>query len=101
MTLAPPLKTRPKMDRWLRDRGLGATDLGKRWGLTPQGASRYLLPFGDPRRIVPNEDRLADALAWTAGEVVVADWYDPVLSGAPLPASIGDIPHVRAREDVQ
>lgn len=101
MTETPTLQPRPKMDRWLRDRGLGATDLGKRWGLTPQGASRYLLPFGHPQRIIPNEERLADALAWTRGEVVVADWYDPQLSGAPRPATVGDLTHVRSREDVQ
>lgn len=33
----------------------------------------------------------------TRGEVVAADWYPSHLSGAPLPASIGELP----REDVQ
>lgn len=101
MTDTPTLKLRPKLDRWLRDRGLGAPDLARRWGMTPQGASRYLLPFGDPRRVIPGEDRIADVFAWTGGEVVAADWYDPALSGAPRYASVGDISHVRAREDVQ
>lgn len=98
MTETPALKLRPKLDRWLRDRGLGATDLGNRWGITPQGASRYLLPFGDPKRVIPNEERMADAFSWTRGEVVAADWHDPALSGAPLPASIGDVTPVRSRE---
>lgn len=101
MTETPTLKLRPKLDRWLRDRGLNASDLGARWGITPQGASRYLLPFGDPKRVIPGEDRIADVLAWTRGDVVAADWYDPALSGAPLPASIGDVTNIRAREDVQ
>lgn len=101
MTVSPPLQLRPKLDRWLRDRGLGPAALGERWGITPQGASRYLLPFTHPQRIIPNEARMADALAWTRGEVVAADWYSPELSGVPLPASIGDISHVRCREDVQ
>jgi len=89
MTDPLPLKPRPKMDRWLRDRGLGASALGERWKITPQGASRYLLPFGHERRITPSEKQIADALAWTGGEVVAADWYPAELSGAPLPASIG------------
>lgn len=93
MTAFPAFKPRPKMDRWLRDRGLGASALGDRWGISPQGASRYLLPFGHHRRIVPNETQIADALAWTAGEVVAADWYPAELSGAPLPASIGPLSH--------
>lgn len=92
MTDQPTLKPRPKMDRWLRDRGLGATALGQRWGISPQGASRYLLPFGHKRRIVPTEDQIADAVSWSRGEVVAADWYPPELSGAPLPASIGVLP---------
>lgn len=101
MTETPTLQPRPKMDRWLRDRGLGATDLGKRWGLTPQGASRYLLPFGHPQRIIPNEERLADAVTWTRGEVVVADWYDPELSGAPRAASVGDLIAARPQGGAQ
>ena len=101
MTDQLTLQPRPKMDRWLRDRGQGATALGERWGITPQGASRYLLPFGHPQRITPSEERIADAFSWTRGEVVAADWYPAALSGALLPASIGDIPHIRAREDVQ
>ena len=80
MTDQPPLKLRPKLDRWLRDRGLSASALAQRWSLTPQGAARYLLPFSDPRRIIPSEERIADALAWTDGEVTVADWYAPELS---------------------
>lgn len=92
MTDPLSLKPRPKMDRWLRDRGLGASALGARWGITPQGASRYLLPFGNERRITPNEKQIADVLAWTAGEVGAADWYPAELAGGPLPASIGQLP---------
>ena len=91
MTEQPTFKPRPKMDRWLRDRGMGTRHLGERWGITPQGASRYLLAFGDRRRIVPDEDKIADALEWTRGEVVAADWYPAELSGAPLPASVGSL----------
>ncbi len=92
MTDQPTLKPRPKMDRWLRDRGLGAKALGQRWGISPQGASRYLLPFGNPRRIQPTEAQIADAFTWTRGDVVAADWFPAELSGAPLPASIGQLP---------
>lgn len=91
MTEQPLLRPRPKMDRWLRDRGLGTRHLGERWGITPQGASRYLLPFGDERRIVPGEDKIADVLEWTCGEVGAADWYPPELAGGPLPASVGNL----------
>ena len=80
MTTSPPLKLRPKMDRWLRDRGWGAAALGTRWSITPQGASKYLLPFSDPRRVVPSEERMADALEWTGGEITAADWFHPDLS---------------------
>lgn len=89
MTDQPLLRPRPKMDRWLRDHGLGTRHLSERWGISPQGASRYLLPFGDKRRIVPAEDKIADALEWTRGEVTAADWYPAQLSGAPVPASVG------------
>lgn len=91
MTPVPSLKPRPKLDRWLRDRGLGAGALGERWGITRQGASRYLLPFGHVSRIVPNERQIADCFDWTLGEVVAADWYPAQLSGAPLSATVGDI----------
>lgn len=88
-----PLQPRPKLHGWLTARGMGGTDLAKRWGMTPQGASRYLLPFGNQRRITPTEDQIADVLAWTAGEVAVSDWYPARLSRNPLPASVGHIPH--------
>lgn len=107
MADTPPLQPRPKMHGWLAARGLGATFLGERWGITPQGASRYLLPFDNARRIVPVEHLIADALALTAGEVGSQDWYPPELSArVPLPASIGaatvgQTDHVRTREDVQ
>lgn len=95
------------MHGWLAARGLGPTFLGDRWGITPQGASRYLLPFDNPRRIVPAEHLIADALALTDGEVGSQDWYPPELSARlPLVASIGEVPpghpeYVRDREDVQ
>lgn len=85
MDTAPPLKPRPKLYAWLRDRGLGIGDLGRRWNITPQGASRYLLPFSNASRAIPDEGRIADVLAWTAGEVGVADWYPAALSAAPAP----------------
>ena len=91
MTTTPPLKLRPKLHRWLSDRGLGARALGERWGITPQGASRYLLPFANPKRVIPSEAQIGDILDWTGCEVVAADWYPPQLSGAPLAASIGQI----------
>lgn len=82
------LKLRPDLDRWLRDRGLGVSALAERWRITPQGASRYLLPFEHPRRIVPTEAQMADVLDWTGGEVTAAHWYPPHLrpvvgAGAP------------------
>lgn len=92
---AQPLKPRPKLHGWLTARGMGGTDLAKRWGITPQGASRYLLPFGNARRITPTEEQIADVLTWTAGEVAVADWYPTSLSRSPLPASIGELPSAR------
>lgn len=91
----PELKPRPKLDRWLRDRGLGARALGERWGITPQGASRYLLPFGHQNRIVPNERQISDVFDWTRGEVVAADWFPAELSGAPVAASVGRVPEAR------
>lgn len=76
---------------------MGAVDLARRWQITPQAASRYLLPFEHRKRSKPNEERMADVLAWTGGEVTAADWFSPQLSGVPLPASIGHL----AREDSQ
>lgn len=82
MSPAPPLKPRPRLYAWLRDRGLGVADLGRRWQITPQGASRYLLPFSNPKRAIPDEERMADALAWTDGEIGVSGWYPAELSAA-------------------
>lgn len=94
MTDHPPLKLRPKLHRWLADRGLGARALGERWGITPQGASRYLLPFDHPKRIIPNETLIGDALIWTLGEVGAGDWYPSNLAGGPLTGSTGYVAEV-------
>lgn len=91
MNPTPPPQPRPKLHGWLVARRMGATDLARRWGITPQGASRYLLPFGDPRRIIPGEDKIADVLELTQGEVGAGDWYPPELTAAPLPVSVGEI----------
>jgi hypothetical protein len=91
MTQTPPLRPRPKLHGWLAARGLGGTDLAQRWGITPQGASRFLLPFGNVRRIVPDENRIADVLEWTSGEVGAADWYPAELTRMPMPASVGNL----------
>lgn len=88
----PPLQPRPKLHGWLAARGHGPTYLARRWKITPQGASRYLLPFDNARRIVPNEAQIADVLDLTQGEIGAADWYRPELSRNPMPASIGDLP---------
>lgn len=92
----PPLQPRPKLHGWLAARGMRQTDLAARWNITPQGVSRYLLPFGNPRRIVPTEAQIADVLRWTQGEVGAADWYPPELSRNPMPASIGSAPKAAA-----
>lgn len=88
----PPLQCRPTLHAWLIARRMGVTDLAKRWAITPQGASRYLLPFGHTRRIIPTEVQIADVLDWTRGEITARDWYAPELSGGTLPASIGTLP---------
>lgn len=92
MNQTPPVQFRPKLHGWLVARRMGASDLARRWAMTPQAARKYLLPFGDGARIIPNEGKIADVLQWTAGEVGAADWYPPELSRNPLPASIGDPP---------
>ncbi|ADK99406.1 hypothetical protein [Brevundimonas subvibrioides] len=89
MTDQPTLKLRPKLHRWLADRGLGARALAERWSITPQGASRYLLPFDHPKRIVPSEALIGDVLNWTLGEIGAADWYPVALAGGPLRGSTG------------
>lgn len=88
----PPLQKRPGLHGWLTARRMGVTDLAKRWGMSPQAASRYLLPFGHSRRVIPDEARIADVLEWTRGEIGARDWYPAELSAGPLPASIGRIP---------
>lgn len=88
----PTLQPRPKLHGWLSARGMGGSDLARRWGITPQGASRYLLPFGNERRITPTEAQIADVLSWTSGEVAVSDWYPQHLSRTPLPVSTGVLP---------
>lgn len=91
MNDVPPLMRRPTLHSWLGARRMGVTDLAKRWKMTPQGASRYLLAFGHTRRIIPNEAQIADVLEWTRGEIDARDWYAPELTSRPLPASIGSV----------
>jgi hypothetical protein len=92
MSDIPPLKPRPKLHSWLHARGLGPTWLAERWKISPQAASRYLLPFAHDRRVIPSEVQMGDVLDFTDGEVGAADWYPAALTRNPMPASIGALP---------
>ncbi len=99
MDNTPPVQLRPKLHGWLVARKLGASDLARRWGMSPQAARKYLLPFGDEDRIVPSELKIADILSWTRGEIGAADWYPPELTVQTM--LVASPEHVRMRQDVQ
>lgn len=76
-------RAKPKLAQWLFDRDVKPPAAAVKLGVSPTQVRRYLLPFGDPRRQVPGEDVLKKIVEWTAGEVTVADFYPPELSGRP------------------
>ncbi|MDR3513752.1 MAG: hypothetical protein P4L73_19115 [Caulobacteraceae bacterium] len=75
--------TRPKLARWLFERGLKRRDAAAPLGVTPQAVGRYIRPFGDPLRQVPGLEVMERVVAWTGGEIRPADFYPPELSAAP------------------
>ncbi|HTK34583.1 MAG TPA: hypothetical protein VL358_04745 [Caulobacteraceae bacterium] len=74
----------PPLAHWMFRRGMKPAQAAVIVGVSRMQFSRYLLPFGDPRRQVPSEavmERIQDDL--TGGEISAADHYPPKLSGRP------------------
>jgi hypothetical protein len=76
-------RPKPKLAQWLFDRDVKPPAAAAKLGVSPMQVRRYLLPFHDPRRQIPGEEVLRAIVEWTAGEVTVADFYPPDLSGRP------------------
>lgn len=77
----PPVLARPKLAQWMFDRNIRPAAAAEHLNVSDKQVRRYCLPFGDARRQVPGEDVLRAIVRWTAGEVTVADFYPPELSG--------------------
>lgn len=90
----PTPADRPKLYRWMFDRGLKSADAAAALDCSPQTVRNICQPFDDDRRLKPSDALLEKIVRWTGGEVAAGDFYPPRLRGEPMP-------HVRAREDVQ
>lgn len=67
-------------DRWLWERNIDNIEAGRRLSRHPVTIGRYRLPFGDPKRRIPEQEVLDKIHAWSGGEVTIADFYPPHLS---------------------
>lgn len=81
--IAPEPVARPKLARWMFERGLKPRHATGPLRIGELSVRRYCKPFGDPERRIPDEQTMARIVAWTAGEVTPADFYPPHLSEQP------------------
>jgi predicted transcriptional regulator len=63
------------------DRGLKLHHAAHALELSVMAVSRYVKPFGDADRRIPDEKTIAKIVDWTRGEVTAADFYPPELRG--------------------
>ena len=78
---SPPLVSRPKLAKWMFERGIKPAEAARHIGVSAVTVRQYIRPFGDLARQVPSQSVLAKIIAWTQGDVTVADFYPPELSG--------------------
>lgn len=86
---APPEAPRPKFWSYYRARGLTPSQIGEIFQRSAEWVRLIGLPFGDPKRRVPDAADVERIFLWSNGEVGPADWYPPHLS-SPTSARLAD-----------
>ena len=87
----PAIRPRPRLARWLFDRGLEFRDGGDYFGCSHETLRLVCLPFDDPKRRVPNKELMSAIYAGTAGEITAIHFFPEQLTdaSAPEPADAG------------
>jgi hypothetical protein len=87
----PPLVERPAFARWIWERDLDLREVGEAIGCSYEHVRRMCLPFADPARKVPTDERLLRAIvAYTGGEIGIGDFYPADLRPVTGPERGGD-----------
>lgn len=77
MTLtAPDIVRKPKLALFIFERDLTLHAVGEAIGCSHEHVRRLCLPFGDPRRRVPDDALMKEIVRWTNGQIGPADFYD-------------------------
>ena len=79
----PTPTDRPKLYRWLFDRGLKTADAAVALECSRQTVRNICQPFNDTRRVKPSDALLGRIVIWTKGEVTAVDFYPPSLRSGP------------------
>jgi hypothetical protein len=77
---APKPIPRPKLARFIFDRGLDLKQAAEPLGCSYEQVRLICLPFGDERRRVPGSELMARIVVWTENAITPADFYPPELS---------------------
>ena len=75
----PTPDARPRLYRWLFERGLSTADAARELDCSRQTVRNITQPFGDERRVKPSDALLEKIVVWTAGAITAADFYPPHL----------------------
>lgn len=73
-----PVVPRPRLDAWMRARGIDDATFGALIGRTKQAVNRMRKPFGDPDRLRPSGATLTKIVRVTQGDVRPEDFSPPV-----------------------
>lgn len=87
-TPCPPIRPLPRFAHWAFERGLKPVDLAPLLKVSAVQVRYYLRAFDDPKRQLPGDEVLKRIVALTGGEVTVADFYPPELSGRPADPAV-------------
>lgn len=83
-----PRTLRPALHYWLKDHDRTLADLAAFVGVTTQQVSMWCLPWDNPRRQMPTDERLVRILEFTGGEIGGPDFYPPRLRGRGRPGEV-------------
>lgn len=87
MAPTPAPIPRPKLARWLFDRGLSTADAATALGCSEQTVRNITAPFNSENRTRPRDPLIEKIVEWTNGEITAGDFYPPHLAdGAVEPA---------------
>lgn len=80
--MAPPPAPipRPKLARWLFDRGLSTADAAAALGCSEQTIRNISAPFSAATRTRPRDALIERIVEWTNGDVTAGDFYPPHLA---------------------